>query len=70
MVADLGEKDIDEISVSINDSIDLARLSCLGFCRFVGRGSAVLGLVIPVCAELIAPLDDVFRCAHHRSSDQ
>ena len=70
MVADLGEKDIDEIAFPINDSIDLARLSCLGFCRLVGRGSAVLGLVVPVCAELIAVLDDAFRCAHYWFSDQ
>ena len=70
MVSDLGEKDIDEIAVPINDPINLARLSCLGFSSSISRGSAVLGLIVLVVAELIAVLDDVFRCAHHWFSDQ
>ena len=67
---DLGIEEIHQISVPINDPINLARLSCLGFSGSVGRGSTVLGLVVPVVAELVTPLDDVFRCAHYWSSNQ
>ena len=66
----LGIEQVDEIAVPINNPINLSGLSCLGFCCPVGRGSAVLGLVVPVVAELVTPLDAVFRCAHYWSSNQ
>ena len=55
---------VDEIAVTINDSINLPRLSCLGFSSSIGRGSPVLGLVVPVFAELIAVLDDELGLGH------
>ena len=63
---DSGIEEIHQVSVPINDSIDLPRLSCLGFSGAVGRGSAVLGLVVAVVAELVTPLDDVLGCCHGR----
>ena len=49
--AESGIEKIYQIPFPINDSIDLARLSCLGLCCSVGRGSAVLGLVVPVISR-------------------
>ena len=60
----LGIKEIHQVPVAINDPINLARLSCLGFSGSVGRGPAVLGLVVPVVAELVTPLDDVLGRCH------
>jgi len=57
-------EEIHQVPVTINDSIDLARLSCLGFSGSIGRGSAVLGLVGPVVAELIAILDYELGSGH------
>lgn len=62
--AESGIEKIYQIPFPVNDSIDLARLSCLGFSSSIGRGSAVLGLVVPVVAELVTPLDDVLGCCH------
>ena len=59
-----GIEEIHQIAVPINDSIDLAGLSGFGFSGPVGAGSAVLCLVVPVVAELIAVLDDVLRSRH------
>ena len=59
-----GIEEIHQVPVPINDSIDLARLSCLGFSGSIGRGSAVLGLVVPVVAELIAVLDYELGSGH------
>jgi len=60
----LGIEKIHQIPFPINDPIGLACLSCFGFCCSVGRGSAVLGLLVAVVAELITPLDDVLVCCH------
>ena len=59
-----GIEEIHQVSVPINDSIDLARLSCLCFSSSIGRGSTVLGLVVPVVAELIAVLDYELGSGH------
>ena len=63
-VADSGEKKINEVAVSINDPIDLVRISSTLFCSSDGRCSSVLGLIVVVFAKLITPLDDVFGCCH------
>tara|TARA_B100001093_G_C26449728_1_gene851750 strand:- start:120 stop:323 length:204 start_codon:yes stop_codon:yes gene_type:complete len=62
--AESGIEKIYQIPFPVNDSIDLARLSCLGFSSSIGRGSAVLGLVVSVVAKLVTPLDDVLGCCH------
>ena len=67
---DSGMEEIHQVPLPINDPINLARLSCLGLCCSVGRGPAVLGLVVPLVAELVTPLDDVFRRANYWSSNQ
>ena len=59
-----GIEEIHQVPVPINDSIDLARLSCLGFSSSISRSSAVLGLVVPVVAELIAVLDYELGSGH------
>ena len=59
-----GVKEIHQIPVSINDSIDLARLSGFGFSSSISRGSTVLGLVVPIGAELIAVLDNELGSRH------
>ena len=61
---DLGIEEIHQISVPINDPINLARLSCLGYSGSIGRGSTVLGLVVPVVAELIAVFDYELGSGH------
>ena len=55
---------IDQIPVSINDSINLPRLSCLGFSSSICGGSSVLGLVVAVVPELVSPLNDEFGLSH------
>ncbi len=55
---------IDQIPVSINDSINLPRLSCLGFCGSICGGSSVLGLVVAVVPELVSPLNDELGLSH------
>ena len=59
-----GIEEIHQIAVPINDSIDLPGLSGFGFSGPVGAGSAVLCLVVPVVAELIAVLDDELGSRH------
>lgn len=53
----LGIEQIHQVPLPINDSIDLARLSCLVFSSSVSRGPVVLGLVVPVVSELVSVLD-------------
>lgn len=60
----LGIEEIHQVPIPINDPINLARLSCLGFSGSIGRGSTVLGLVVPVVAELIAVLDYELGSGH------
>ena len=64
MPFDSGIEEIHQIAVPINDSIDLAGLPGFGFSGSVGAGSAVLCLVVPVVAELIAVLDDELGSRH------
>ena len=59
-----GIEEIHQVPVPINDPINLARLSCLGFSSSISGGSAVLGLVVPVVAELIAVLDYELGSGH------
>ena len=59
-----GIEEIHQVPVPINDSIDLARLSCLEFSSSISRSSTVLGLVVPVVAELIAVLDYELGSGH------
>ena len=61
---DSGIEEIHQVPVPINDPINLPRLSCLGLCCSISRGSAVLGLVVAIGAELIAVLDDELGSRH------
>ena len=59
-------EEVDEIAVTINDSINLPRLSCLGFCGAICGGSPMLGLVVAVVPELVSPLNDELGLSHKR----
>jgi hypothetical protein len=50
-------EEIYQVPLPVNDSIDLARLSCLVFSSSVSRGPVALGLVVPVVSKLVAVLD-------------
>ena len=55
-------EEIHQIPVTINDAVNLSSVLGSGFSSSICRGPAVLGLVVPVVAELVSPLDDELGC--------